>query len=121
MAGKSITPQDLCLVFGSYFTERFSKPNNVLKPLLYWLRANQRNELNFRPANAMIIELALQRLYSLWPTLSIVAIPKADANSHSPTKTTPMTFQFSLQWDSRVQIHRDFHDPDQYSPNINRI
>jgi hypothetical protein len=69
LAGKSINVADLKMILGKRVFSTLNKRD--IAQLMKWLQANQRTEFNFRPSNALIIELALQKLYSFWPSLSI--------------------------------------------------
>lgn len=92
LAGKAVSIQDLKMIFGRRVFSSLNKKEVVL--LMRWLKANQRTEFNFRPANPLIIELALQKLYAFWPALSIKLV-NGKARTHSHGK---VVFRFCIRY-----------------------
>jgi hypothetical protein len=55
LAGKSISYEDLKIVFGRGIFRWIER--STIKKILFWLKANQRTELNFKPANPILVDL----------------------------------------------------------------
>ncbi len=75
LAGKEVRVGDLKFIFGRRVFSLLAKKDIGL--FMRWLRANQRTELNFKPSNPFLIELALQKIYAFWPMLMIKLLNKS--------------------------------------------
>eukprot|EP00981_Chlorochromonas_danica_P014811 scaffold8922_cov215-Ochromonas_danica.AAC.1 len=82
MAGKTLSSEDIALVMGPSVLKVI--PIHHIKQLKQWLSANQHNGHNFRPANPLLVDAGLQRLFSFWPTLHI----HVESSQTTPATTT---------------------------------
>ena len=72
-AGKLVTPADFLALFGRPVVRLIGK--KILGKLLEWLIANRRTDCSFKSGNSTLTDLALQRMYSFWPQLTIQLNP----------------------------------------------
>eukprot|EP00597_Dinobryon_sp_UTEXLB2267_P010305 CAMPEP_0170098882 /NCGR_PEP_ID=MMETSP0020_2-20130122/693_1 /TAXON_ID=98059 /ORGANISM="Dinobryon sp., Strain UTEXLB2267" /LENGTH=882 /DNA_ID=CAMNT_0010321403 /DNA_START=779 /DNA_END=3428 /DNA_ORIENTATION=- len=68
-AGKQIALEDVVLLLGNFTSELLGR--KLLDKLLFWLHSNRRTDASFKLVNQTHLEMALQRLYSFWPSLQI--------------------------------------------------
>lgn len=124
--GHEVTSSDLKLLFGSTLGPSVGNAN--VKALYVWLKANKRSEMHFQPSKFDFLELSLQRIYAMWPSLSI-KLSSLDMPSHVEGREGQQEegeerhsqCEISLHWQSKSQVHRDFQYPEKYRPNINKI
>lgn len=135
LAGQYITQKDVRQILGHVVCQRIGQ--KLIAALTHWLQCNQREKSNIlRPTtHPAYLELALQRLYCLWPNLLIEAIESPTVTSgplrqpqHSRRRSKATTnrsdrpsYVFALAWENRLQTQNAFRQPDSYLPNINRI
>jgi hypothetical protein len=111
-AGQEVSLKHLLASFGRGGIKRIGKP--LVQRLLFWLKANRTTDKGFLSGDHLPVELALRKLYSYWPNLSLAIERSVDG-------AKPSKFITRLSWMSERFVKRIFQDPDNFEPNINTL